>query len=75
LAYSTSIARNSKKQHQLLLIVFTLACVQVVRALINLFNGRLSSRVGTSITFDIRGRLVEHLQKLSLSYYDKQQTG
>lgn len=59
----------------LLAIVLTLAGVQILRALINLFNGRLSSRVGTSLTFDIRGRLVDHLQKLSLSYYDNQQTG
>ena len=37
--------------------------------------GRLVSRVGTQIAYDMRGRLVEHLEQLSVSYYDKQQTG
>src|SRR5208283_2737648 len=38
-------------------------------------NGRIASRVGTSISFDIRTRLVKHLEQLSLSYYDKQSVG
>jgi len=59
----------------LLIVVGMLATVQVLRATINAINGRLGSVVGTSITYDVRGRLVEHLEKLSLSYYDKQQTG
>ncbi|NJL31686.1 MAG: ATP-binding cassette domain-containing protein, partial [Phycisphaerales bacterium] len=63
------------KLNLLMLVVATLAAVQIGRALINVFNGRLGSRVGTSITYDIRGRLVNHLEKLSLGYYDKQQVG
>lgn len=59
----------------LMMVVATLALVQICRALINVLNGRLGSRVGTSITYDIRGRLVDHLEKLSLGYYDKQQVG
>jgi len=59
----------------LLLVVICLALVQSIRALVNVLNGRLASRVSTSISFDVRGRLVDHLQKLSLSYYDKQQIG
>jgi ATP-binding cassette subfamily B protein len=59
----------------LIAVVGILAAFQVGRQTINLFNGRLASRVGTSITYDMRGRLVDHLQKLSLSFYDKQQTG
>jgi len=59
----------------LLLVVLCLALVQSGRALVNVLNGRLASRISTSITFDVRGRLVDHLQKLSLSYYDKQQIG
>ncbi|MEX0775854.1 MAG: DUF1854 domain-containing protein [Phycisphaeraceae bacterium] len=59
----------------LLLVVGAVAGVAVTQACINIFNGRLASRVGTSITYDVRGRLVDHLQRLSLSYYDKQSTG
>lgn len=59
----------------LLGVVGVLAGVQVLRAVVNIFSGRLASRVGTSITHDIRGRLVGHLQHLSLGFYDRQQVG
>ena len=59
----------------LLVVVGLVAVLQLIRASINALNGRLGSRVGTSITYDVRGQLVAHLEKLSLSYYDKQQTG
>ncbi|MCE9590678.1 MAG: DUF1854 domain-containing protein [Planctomycetes bacterium] len=59
----------------LLVVVGALACFNILRALVNILNGRMASAVGTSITFDVRAKLVEHLEKLSLSYYDKQSTG
>ena len=59
----------------LLLIVAVLAAVQLGRAVVNMINGRLGNRIGTSITYDVRGKLVEHLQKLSVAYYDQQQVG
>jgi ATP-binding cassette subfamily B protein len=71
-ATSQSLAQGV---HLLVSVVAVLALVQMLRAIINALNGRLSSRVGTSITYDIRGRLVEHLEQLDLSYYDKQQVG
>lgn len=61
--------------HGLLAVVLVLASVQVARMLVNIINGRLSSRVSTAITFDMRSRLVKHLQQLSVSYYDRQQVG
>lgn len=65
----------ASRLHGLLAIVLVLAGVQVVRMIVNIINGRLSTRVGTAITFDMRSRLVKHLQKLSVSYYDRQQVG
>ena len=59
----------------LLLIVCVIALVAVCRQTVNAINGRVASRVGTLITFDIRSRLVEHMEKLSISYYDRQPTG
>lgn len=56
-------------------VVMVLASVQVLRTLVNILNGRLATRVGTALTRDIRGRMVEHLEKLSLAYYDRQQIG
>lgn len=60
---------------RLLMIVGALALTQVAGAVVSILNGRLGSRVATSITYDMRGRLVSHLEQLSLSYYDKQSTG
>jgi ATP-binding cassette subfamily B protein len=59
----------------LLEVVAVLAGVQLCRMVINIINGLFASRVGTAITFDMRGRLVDHLQKLSVAYYDRQQVG
>ncbi len=59
----------------LVIVVGALAVVQILRATVSLFNGRVASRVGTVITYDIRGRLVAHLERLDLSFYDKQQVG
>jgi ATP-binding cassette, subfamily B, bacterial len=61
--------------YMLLCVVGILACVQICRQGVNMVNGRLGARIGTSITADMRSRLVEHLQKLSVSFYDRQQVG
>lgn len=59
----------------LLLVVVVLALVQMARMGVNALNGRLSSSIGTAITFDMRTRLAEHLQKLGVGFYDRQQVG
>jgi ATP-binding cassette, subfamily B, bacterial len=59
----------------LLLIVGGLACTRVVLSVINALKGVVASRVGTAMTSDLRVRLVEHLQKLSVDYYDRQPVG
>ncbi len=59
----------------LLTVVGVLALTNVSRMGINMINGRLGNKIGTAITFDMRGRLVSHLQQLSVGYYDRQQVG
>ncbi|MBA3685415.1 MAG: ATP-binding cassette domain-containing protein, partial [Planctomycetes bacterium] len=61
--------------HLLLVVVAAYALAQIVRAVCAIANGRIASRVGTSISFDIRTKLVAHLEQLSLAYYDKQSVG
>ncbi len=56
-------------------LVMILAIVQTSRQLVAVFNGRLGARIGTAVTSDMRSRLVDHLQKLSVSYFDRQQVG
>lgn len=59
----------------LLYVVFVLAGVQLLRMVVNIINGRVGAKVGTAVTFDMRGRLVQHMQQLSVAYYDRQQIG
>jgi ATP-binding cassette, subfamily B, bacterial len=56
-------------------VVAVLAVVQTLRMGVTALNGRLSSWVGSKLTFDIRSRLVAHLEELSVDYYDRQQVG
>ncbi|HZW11388.1 MAG TPA: ABC transporter ATP-binding protein, partial [Phycisphaerales bacterium] len=72
---AASAAAEREAIAMLTIVVGALACVQALRALVNMANGSLAARVGTAITFDIRTRLVERLQQLSVGYYDRQQVG
>lgn len=70
-----SPATMAKHVDMLFTVVLVLAGVQIARMMVNLFNGRLSANIGTAITFDMRSRLVGHLQQLSVGFYDRQQVG
>ncbi|MBI3543522.1 MAG: ABC transporter ATP-binding protein, partial [Deltaproteobacteria bacterium] len=56
-------------------VVTTLALVHVTRGTITAATGRIAGAVGNSLTYDVRSRLVDKLQKLGLAYYGKQETG
>lgn len=59
----------------LLIVVGGLASVHIARAWVNGLTGVLSSRVGNLMTFEIRHRLVQKMEELGLSYYNKHETG
>ncbi len=59
----------------LLLIVGGLAFTRVLLALVNELKGILANRVGTRMTSDLRARLVDRLQQLSVDFYDRQPVG
>ncbi len=48
---------------------------QALQQLLTVFRTRFSSTLGNSMLYDIRATLYEKLQGLSLSFFDKQQTG
>ena len=52
-----------------------LATARVVLSIVNFAKGRLATRVGVALTFDLRAKLVEKLHALGLGYYDKHQVG
>ena len=49
--------------------------MQVLTAIGNAINGRLSSFVGTQITYDLRNALFNKLTQLSVDYYDRHSVG
>ncbi len=60
-------------------ILAELATLIVVTALISgagaIVRGRIAARLGSSVLHDIRAQLYAHLQRLSVSYYDKREVG
>jgi ATP-binding cassette subfamily B protein len=56
-------------------IVCSLAVVRLVAACVSVWKGKLSSDIGTRLTADLRTQMVEKLQRLSVSYHDRNQVG
>ncbi len=47
----------------------------LVDGLVQSIQLRLSSAIGTQVTYDLRSKLFRHLMSLSISYYDRYSTG
>ena len=56
-------------------LVAALAVLLTLDAVMELANHYLSARVGARVSNDLRARMLEHFQRLSLSFYDRAQLG
>jgi ATP-binding cassette subfamily B protein len=56
-------------------LVLIFAVSKVFGLLVNVWRGRLVAFLGGRITYDVRTQLFRALQRLSLSFYDKRQSG
>lgn len=56
-------------------IVVSLALVRLFSACLAVWKSRLSSDIGTRLTADLRQQMVDKLQRLSVSYHDRNQVG
>jgi ATP-binding cassette subfamily B protein/subfamily B ATP-binding cassette protein MsbA len=73
LAIDEGIAKNNiVALRNIVLIYFGVSVIQVVT---NIFRVRLMSRVGQNILYDVRMAMFNHLQKLSLSFYNRYSVG
>jgi ATP-binding cassette subfamily B protein/subfamily B ATP-binding cassette protein MsbA len=73
LAIDEGIAKNNIiALRNIVLIYFGISVIQVVT---NIFRVRLMSRVGQHILYDVRMAMFNHLQKLSLSFYNRYSVG
>jgi ATP-binding cassette subfamily B protein/subfamily B ATP-binding cassette protein MsbA len=73
LAIDEGIAKNNLVAlRNIVLIYFGVSFIQLA---INIFRVRLMSRVGQHILYDVRMAMFSHLQKLSLSFYNRYSVG
>lgn len=56
-------------------LVGAMAVVMIATHLLTIWRSRIGVRVGCTVTNDIQSAAFHHLQKLSLGYFNKQQTG
>ncbi len=56
-------------------VILVLLGIRVANALLGATRQYLMSWLGERVTFDLRGELYEHLQRLGVSYYDQKETG
>ncbi len=59
----------------LLAIVMALLCVRLTSAVANIWKGIVGSRVGASMTANLRNALVEKLNALPLAFHDRNRAG
>ena len=65
----------NKKVEMLKMLPLLILFIFLMKGLCSWWNTYLMSYVGNKITIDLRQRLYSHIQDLSLSYFDKTQTG
>jgi ATP-binding cassette, subfamily B, multidrug efflux pump len=73
LAIDEGIARNDLLALRNIVLIYFL--VSVVQVITNIFRIRLMSRVGQHILYDVRMAMFNHLQQLSLSFYNRYSVG
>lgn len=64
-----------QRLHLLLILVLLLAASNAVSTLFRIAHARISASIGARMVFDLRAEAYTNLQRLSLSFYDKQQVG
>ena len=71
--YNPSTAPDMKTT--LLVLVLALAASRIMLSVVGVIKGRLSSVIGSGITCNLRLEMVEKLQRLAVSYYDRHHVG
>jgi ATP-binding cassette subfamily B protein len=72
-------ARLAANNGESRLVLMELAALIVFTALLSsagaIIRGRIAAKLGSSVLHDIRAQLYAHLQRLSVSYFDKREVG
>ncbi len=59
----------------LLVVVLALAFSRVVMSVVSVIKGQIATTIGTELTGTLRLELVQKLQRLAVTYYDRHQVG
>ena len=59
----------------LLMVVLALATSRVMLSIVGVMKGRVSSLIGSGLTCSLRLQMVEKLQSMAVSYYDRHNVG
>jgi ABC-type multidrug transport system fused ATPase/permease subunit len=78
LPYLTGRAIDSiraSNKHELTTWAIAIAVAGLVRLVLSVLRRLVAGRVSLGVELDLRNRLYEHMQRLELSFFDRQQTG
>jgi len=73
LAIDEGISKNDLAALRNIVLIY--AVVSVVQLVTNILRVRMMSRVGQNVLYDVRTAMFHHLQKLSLSFYNRYSVG
>ncbi len=76
--YLTGVAINAIRAHNhhtLTLLAVAITAAGLGRLVLSVFRRLVAGRVSLGVEMDLRNRLYGHLQRLELSFFDRQQTG
>ncbi len=60
---------------QILLVLSMVIGMRIVSVILNVFNGRITSRIAALISYDLKQTIFNSIQKLSISFFTGRQTG
>lgn len=66
---------TSTRIHSLMLIVLGMLCVRLMTYATGVWRQQVAAWLGGRVTLDVRRQVYSALQRLSLAYFDKRQTG
>jgi ABC-type multidrug transport system fused ATPase/permease subunit len=74
-AHRHELVQRAHDRHTLLVLALVIVGVVLARWVLTYFRRMIAGQISLGIEFDLRKRLYGHLQRLELSFFDRQQTG
>jgi ATP-binding cassette subfamily B protein len=69
------LTQRAHDRHTLLILALVIVAAVLARWVLTYFRRMVAGQISLGIEFDLRERLYGHLQRLELSFFDRQQTG